>query len=226
MASRVEVRRSARRSRTVSAYREDDRTVVLIPARFSAAQERHWVRDMLGKLEAKDRRSEQRRRSGARGGDAGLSGRARELSIRYLDGRALPASVRWVSNMSTRWASCTPTEGTIRVSDRLREMPDWVLDYVVVHELSHLLVAAHDHRFWALVGRFERTERARGYLEGVSAAGRLGIAGDGLVEDFRGDNEVTGPARLGVIWPTPSAARQGRGGRVDAGGQAGAAGSR
>lgn len=173
----VEVRRSARRRRTVSAYRDGDVTVVLIPARFSKAEERRWVAEMLARLQARD----QRRERGPRRSDEALLSRARQLSATVLDGRAQPESVRWVSNMAARWGSCTPADSTIRVSERLREMPGWVLDYVLVHELAHLLVPGHGTDFWDLVGRYPRAERARGYLEGVAAAARLEWAetGDG-----------------------------------------------
>ena len=165
----VEVRRSARRRRTVSAYRDGDVTVVLIPARFSKAEERRWVAEMLARLQARDARRER----GPRRSDQALLNRARQLSTSLLDGRARPTSVRWVSNMAARWGSCTPTDGTIRVSGRLRDMPGWVLDYVLVHELAHLLVPGHGADFWELVGRYPRAERARGYLEGVAAAAHL-----------------------------------------------------
>jgi hypothetical protein len=159
------VRRSARRSRTVSAYREGDRTVVLIPDRMSVAEEKRWVALMLDKLAAQESRQVL--------GDEALVARAAELSERYLDGRAVPRSVRWVTNQNTRWGSCTPMEGTIRLSHRLQGMPEYVVDYVLLHELAHLLVADHGHRFWALLDAYPRTERARGYLEGVVAAAAL-----------------------------------------------------
>ena len=163
--SRVEVRRSARRSRTVSAYREGDRTVVLIPARMSHAEEQRWVTQMLEKLAAQERRRIL--------GDDALMGRARELSAAYLGGRAQPVQVRWVTNQNSRWGSCTPSEGTIRLSHRLQGMPEYVLDYVLLHELAHLLVPDHGPAFWALLEAYPRTERARGYLEGVVSAARL-----------------------------------------------------
>lgn len=181
----IEVRRSARRRRTVTAFREEGRTIVLIPARFSKAEEKRWVADMLARLEAKERRS----RTGARRSDAALLARARQLSERYLDGRARPASIRWVTNMNSRWGSCTPADGSIRICDRLREMPPWVLDYVLVHELTHLLVTGHDERFWSLVAAYPKAERARGYLEGVAAAGRLSLGED----DVPGDDAADGP---------------------------------
>jgi len=163
--SAVEVRRSARRSRTVSAYREGDRTIVLIPARMSEAEEQRWIGVMLDKLAAQERKRVI--------GDSELAERAERLSGQYLGGRALPVSVRWVTNQNTRWGSCTPAEGSIRLSHRLQGMPEYVVDYVLLHELAHLLVPGHGPRFWRLLEAYPRTERARGYLEGVVAADRL-----------------------------------------------------
>lgn len=170
----MEVRRSARRRRTVTAYRENGRTVVLIPAAFSAAEERRWVDQMVAKLQT---REERRRRTLA--SDDDLMARALELSRAHLAGRAVPASVRWVDNQNRRWGSCTPADRTIRLSSRLRGMPEFVVDYVLVHELAHLLEASHDQRFWALVNAYPRVERALGFLEGVEH----GSAGEELVGD-------------------------------------------
>lgn len=133
-----------------------------IPARFSAAEEADWVARMLERLRAQDRRR--------RPGNPELAERAAELSARYLGGRAQPESVRWVSNQAARWGSCTPADSTIRVSARLQGVPTWVLDYVLLHELAHLLEPGHGPQFWALLEGFGRTERARGYLEGLTAA--------------------------------------------------------
>lgn len=163
--SAVEVRRSTRRRRTVSAYREGDRTIVLIPARMSEAEERRWVGVMLDKLAAQDNKRVL--------GDTELAERAVRLSAQYFDGRARPVSVRWVTNQNTRWGSCTPAEGSIRLSHRLQGMPEYVVDYVLLHELAHLLVPGHGPGFWRLLEAYPRTERARGYLEGVVAADRL-----------------------------------------------------
>jgi len=160
----VEVRRSARRRRTVSAHREGDTIVVMLPARMTEAEEAHWVEVMLAKIQRRSRRQPS---------DADLSSRAHGLSGRYLDGLARPTSVRWVDNQSTRWGSCTVADGTIRLSQRLQPMPGYVVDYVLIHELAHLLVPDHGRQFWEWVNRYPRTDRARGFLEGVSAtAGR------------------------------------------------------
>ena len=76
----------------------------------------------------------------------------------------LPSHVSWVDGMRTRWGSCTPDAGTIRISTALAPFPDWVVDYVIVHELAHLREHGHTAAFWQLVGRYQRAERARGYL--------------------------------------------------------------
>jgi predicted metal-dependent hydrolase len=174
----VEVRRSRRRRRTVSAYREGERTVVLIPASFSPAEEERWVTRMLTRLSAGDRRR-------ARGDDE-MQARAAHLSQKYLGGHARPTSVRWVSTMGRRWASCTPGDGTIRVSDRLRDVPNHVLDYVLLHELAHLLVPGHGPAFWRLLASYPKLDRARGFLDGFAHAEGLAPGPD--------EDPVDGPA--------------------------------
>ena len=169
----VEVRRSRKRRRTVAAYRDDDKVVVLVPARFTRAEEREWVATMLARLE----RSERRRRPT----DSGLQRRAAELSDRYLDGLANPRTVRWVENQNSRWGSCTPTDRSIRLSTRLQGMPAWVIDYVLVHELAHLIETGHTPAFWSWVDRYPRAERAKGFLEGVAAASQ---SADAIPADY------------------------------------------
>src|SRR3712207_9314329 len=104
----VEVRRSQRRRRTVSAYRDGERVVVLIPDRFSRAEETEWVERMLARLAAREER--------IRRTDGELLQRARRLIARHLPehgDRALPASIRWVTNQNGRWGSCTPDDRTV-----------------------------------------------------------------------------------------------------------------
>ncbi len=179
----VEVRRSARRRRTISAFREDGRTIVVVPAGLTREEEDRWVERMLTRLEAKDRRHT---------GDGELAARARELSARYLGARAVPVSVRWVTNQNTRWGSCTVMDGTIRLSHRLQGMPGWVVDYVLLHELVHLLHSDHGPAFWAELTTYPHTERAKGFLEGVAFARSLPL--DGGPSDLADGSEPAGPA--------------------------------
>jgi predicted metal-dependent hydrolase len=165
MGQEIEVRRSKRRRRTVSAYRDGETIVVLIPASMSRAQEAEWVDAMVARLE----KSEKRKRST----DGQLLKRAQRLSDDYLGGLAQPESVRWVANQHTRWGSCTPADHSIRLSERLQGMPSWVVDYVLVHELAHLLEHGHNDAFWSWVDRYPHSERAKGFLLGYSAGARL-----------------------------------------------------
>ena len=168
-APKVEVRRSTRRKRTVTAYRERDTIVVLIPGRMSNREEREWVDQMVRRVLAREARSRGPR------GDAELSERAAGLAARHLvpvlGELPPPASVSWVANQQHRWGSCTPSTRAIRISERLQPLPGWVVDYVLLHELVHLVEPTHSDRFWSLVGSYPLAERARGYLEGYQAAG-------------------------------------------------------
>lgn len=158
----VELRRSPRRRRTVSAYREDGRVVLLLPDDLPEAAERRWAEQMVGRVLERERRR--------RPGDEELARRAAELSRRYLAGRAVPSSVTWSTAQQRRWGSCTPMDGTIRLSARAQGLPPWVLDYILLHELAHLIEPSHSSRFWELLGAYRLTERARGWLEGYEAA--------------------------------------------------------
>ena len=180
----VEVRRSRRRRRSVTAFREGGTIVVSIPARFTRAEEREWVALMTQRLADKERRR--------RPSDAALLARATELSTAYLGGLARPTSVRWASNQNSRWGSCTPADGSIRISDRVKGTPSWVLDYVLLHELAHLLEAGHGERFWKLLEAYPRTERARGYLEGLAAARDLPASEEDDLDPSDDDGEGAG----------------------------------
>lgn len=137
---------------------------------MSRKQEAEWVEAMVARLE----KSERRRQTS----DNQLLKRARQLSDEYLGGLAQPESVRWVSNQTSRWGSCTPSDRAIRLSERLQGMPSWVVDYVLVHELAHMLEHGHNAEFWGWVNRYPHVEKAKGYLSGYSAGARLEPPGD------------------------------------------------
>lgn len=152
---KVEVIRSHRRSKTVEARMVGDTLQITIPARLTEREEAEWVGEMM-------RRIQHRRERGKPRSSADLVQRAAQLASRY--GLPAPASIRWVGNQNTRWGSCTPGDASIRISTKLAREPSWVLDYVIMHELAHLVVAGHSPDFWCLVERYPRSERARGFL--------------------------------------------------------------
>lgn len=164
----VEVRASTRRRRSVTAFREDGRVVVVVPARMPRHQIAAYVDDLVGRLE--------RRETRAQPSDAALARRAGELSRAYLDGRPRPTSVRWVTNQHSRWGSTTPAHGTIRLSARLASMPSYVVDAVLVHELAHLLVPGHGADFRTWERRYPRWAEAQAFLAGWEHAAALGGA--------------------------------------------------
>ena len=156
---RVRIITSERRKKTISGRLADWQTLeIRAPANLADAELDRAVADLVGRM------SRRRARQGDSRSDADLQARAERHNRAYFDGALSWRSIRFVSNQTQRFGSCTPANGTIRISDRLKGVPDFVLDYVIVHELAHLIESNHSPRFWSLVYRFDRTERARGYL--------------------------------------------------------------
>jgi predicted metal-dependent hydrolase len=156
----VEVRTSTRRRKTVAAHWEGDTIVVVVPHRLPARDRQAWADQLAARLVAA--------RARRRPTDEGLAERAERLARRYLDGRAVPTAVTWSARQRQRWASCSPADGTIRVSDRLRDVPDWVLDVVLLHELAHLVHPDHGRAFHELADRHPRADDAAHFLAGYS----------------------------------------------------------
>lgn len=165
---RLEIRRSARRKKTVQARMNGDAMLLYVPDRLNRAQEDEWAVKMWNQIH-------KRRRT--KSSDEDLMARARRLSDQYLDGKAVPASVRWVDNQTMRWGSTSTRSGDIRLSDRLQRMPSWLTDSVLVHELAHLLEASHNARFHTLVDRYPYTSRSRDFLAGFSYGAAWGTEG-------------------------------------------------
>ncbi|MCE1173046.1 MAG: M48 family metallopeptidase [Propionibacteriales bacterium] len=160
----LEVRRSPRRRRTIMVRREAGRLVALVPARLTAAQEAALLPPLVEKFLRREAKVS------ARVGDDELAVRAAELWRAYLQapcGPMPPVQVSWVDNQQRRWGSCSTPSNQIRLSSRLQAMPGWVLDYVLVHELAHLIQTNHSPAFRALERRYPQAERARGFLDGV-----------------------------------------------------------
>jgi hypothetical protein len=155
----VEIRSSPRRKKTGSAHWSGSRIVVQIPARLRGRERVVFVDELVERLLT------QRPQNAA--GDAALEDRARELATIYNDD-VMPSSVRWVNNQQARWASCSPASREIRVSSRLRQCPEWVIDAVLVHELAHLQEADHSPAFYEIAGRYPRQHECELFLEGYA----------------------------------------------------------
>jgi len=152
----IEIVRSRKRKKTVQAREVNGKIYVYLPAGMNREEEKKYVEELVKKIERRKRRRELN-------SDESLSRRAQELNKKYFDGK-LEFEIKYVTNQSRRFGSCTPQDKKIRISDRLADMPSWVRDYVIVHELAHLIQPDHSKKFWELVNRYKYTERARGYL--------------------------------------------------------------
>jgi hypothetical protein len=155
----IEIRTSKRRRKTATAYWSDESIVVVLPAHVRGTAKTELVDWLVARVLASRPRS--------RASDEVLAERARVLADRYVPG-ARWTSVRWVTNQEKRWGSCTAETGEVRVSHRLRGVPDWVLDAVLVHELAHLVHPDHSAAFHALADRYPRQAEASVFLDGFA----------------------------------------------------------
>lgn len=75
--------------------------------------------------------------------------------VERMEARVGVHAARWsVRVMKTRWGSCTPKTGAIRINARLAAYPPECLEFVVAHELVHLLEPSHNARFHTLLDEF------------------------------------------------------------------------
>ena len=155
----VEIQSSARRKKTGTAHWSGSRIIVQIPANVRGKDRTIFVDELVERLLTQ--------RPQVAAGDGMLEERARLLAAQYNDG-VEPVSVRWVTNQQARWASCSPGTKEIRVSSRLRQCPEWVIDAVLVHELAHLQIADHSPAFYEIANRHPRQDDSELYLEGYA----------------------------------------------------------
>ena len=146
---------SKKRRRTVAARLRSGVLELLVPAWMPHAEREQWAEVMRSRLARRMERS--------RPSDQRLVQRAQTLNDRHFGGR-----LRWTSigfaEMKHLWGSCTFTDGAIRIARRAAALPDWVLDYLLVHEMAHLEHSDHGPAFHELENRYPLSERARGYL--------------------------------------------------------------
>ncbi len=160
----VEVVRDGRLKKTVRWEWNGSHLRIRAPKHAPRRQLDRQVAEIIEKVER--RRAQVRARA-----DADLETRAQRINARYFDGELVWHSIRWVNNMHKRLGSYThggPTDGDIRISHRIRGWPDWVVDYVIAHELVHRRYPNHSKEFWAYLGRYPNTERARGFILGIA----------------------------------------------------------
>jgi predicted metal-dependent hydrolase len=165
----VRIITSPKRRRTVAARLRSGVLELLVPATMPIAERQHWAEVMSKRLE---RRAERRKAT-----DQRLEERAERLNERHFDGRLTWTSIGF-AEMDHQWGSCSFTDGAIRIARRAAELPEWVLDYLLVHELAHLVHSDHGREFHALEDRYPLTERAKGYLLALDSIAALQLGAD------------------------------------------------
>ncbi|NBU31904.1 MAG: M48 family peptidase [Actinobacteria bacterium] len=162
----VEIQRSKRRRKTSSAYRRGGKIIVQVPARLSQREVDATVAELVRRIEKQEQVAVDPKL---------LMERAKYLVDIYLGediigNHRVPVTLKWVTNQNSRWGSCTPATGVIRLSHRLISMPQYVQDAVIFHELIHLVVISHNADFYRLLNKLPHLEKANAYLDGYSHA--------------------------------------------------------
>ncbi|HUY86556.1 MAG TPA: M48 family metallopeptidase [Acidimicrobiales bacterium] len=161
----VEIRTSDKRRKTATAQWRDGKIVVQLPSHIRGKKRAELVEWLVTRATVN--------RPDSRISDNDLMRRSAELADLFVDS-VRPTSIRWVTNQNKRWASCSIESGDIRISHRLKDVPQWVLDSVIVHELAHLIEENHSQRFRQIAARYPKTAEATIFLEGYG----LGLNSD------------------------------------------------
>ena len=155
----VKIIRSTKRRKTIQAKMVNGKLWIYLPANITKTKEQRWIEQMKKRFDKRKRRQKLN-------SDERLQKRTQEINKQYFNG-ILDFEIKYVTNQTSKFGSCTPRTKMIRVSDRIATMPQWVQDYVIIHELAHLVHPNHSKKFWEKVYQFRYTERAKGYLIAV-----------------------------------------------------------
>jgi predicted metal-dependent hydrolase len=155
----IRIIKSKKRRKTVQAREIGGVLEILAPAHMSDQQLEPIIKNLKARIS--------RHKNLSKLEDEALERRATMLNRQYFDNALRWESIRWVTNQDRRHGSCNADRRTIRISHRIAEMPRFVQDYVIIHELAHVVEPNHSQRFWDLVYQYPKTERARGYLMAV-----------------------------------------------------------
>ena len=155
----VKIIRSERRKKTIQTKYVNGKLWIYLPSGMTETEEKRWIDRMITK--SVNRQQKQKLNS-----DGLLLKCAQELNKLYFDGE-LDFDIKYVTNQNSRFGSCTPENMVVRISNRIANMPRWVRDYVIIHELAHLIYPDHSKEFWGKVNQYKYTERAKGYLIAV-----------------------------------------------------------
>jgi predicted metal-dependent hydrolase len=153
----VKIIRSPKRKRTVSARLENGDLWISAPVTISDQELNKIISKFKERLLKKKLKRELNEKQD-------LKDIAEKLNREYFDGRLEIKAIEYSTNQNSRFGCCNVRTGKILLSHRLAAMPVWVRDYVLVHELAHLIVPNHGKAFQHLISRYKLKERATGFL--------------------------------------------------------------
>jgi hypothetical protein len=156
----IKVHRSRRRKRTVSAQLVKDILLVRAPANIPEIRLQKAIGELKSRIERKQLKEELNSQEN-------LAERAEGFNREYFGNKLKISSIEYVTGQNSKFGCCNYQTGCIRISHRIGRMPKWVRDYVIIHELAHLVEPNHSKAFWDIVNCYKLSERARGYLIGV-----------------------------------------------------------
>jgi len=164
----VTIRRDKRLKKTARWQREPDGSILLrVPYRAPKSS-------LPGLIESIKKQIGKQRKQARGRTDADLQARAQHINQTYFNGRIRWEAIRWVKPMKTQLGSCTnggSTDGHIRISEEIRDWPQWVVDYIIAHELAHRLHPDHSPAFWqTLEEAYPKSKQARGFVKGMMYA--------------------------------------------------------
>jgi len=162
----IKILRSRKRRRTVNARVAKDILIVRAPESIPESRLQKVIAELKARIERKQLKEELNKCEN-------LALRAKEFNLRYFDNKLNISSIEYVTNQNSKFGCCNYRTGSIRISHRISAMPQWVRDYVIIHELAHLVIPDHSRAFWDIVNRYKFVERARGYLIAVGGLEEL-----------------------------------------------------
>ena len=155
--SQITIIRSKRRKKTIQTKYANGQLWIYLPAGMSTKDEQKWINRMV------ERNERWQQKQSLKKSDIWLQQHAQALNEKYFNG-SLKFSIMFVTNQNSRFGSCTSIDKTIRISEQVKAMPMWVQDYIIIHELTHLIHPDHSKAFWSKVNQYKYAERAKGYL--------------------------------------------------------------
>ena len=150
----IVIQRSKRRKKTLQATFKNHIVKILAPSTASDTEINKFLDKFLKKLERKDI---------ILNNDKELLSRANKLKKKFIPD-APDFTIVFQESLKRTWGKCFTNQRKIIINPVLATYPKWVLDFVIVHEIAHLLIPNHGKEFRSLVDRFKLKERAVGFL--------------------------------------------------------------